>query len=303
MKKRIDYLLLEILWVLAVALGLGFWMTTRYALNIFSGAHWQYLAELQARGAPVRGGFYVSLVCGIIIMFGGMYLLVRPQLRKIKFPKIKFSHRPAPTATEPAPVPVVTTPAPAVNTPTATATTTMKRPPRPNMGFVSTNSATNIAPAAPVATPAAPVVPATPAAPASREYPGIRRIFEATGYTVKQASYIRGFAPALLAIGANEVLWLGGVDVSTRDIRNAIDALQKVFHETLDDIEINVNGFAINAPDADTSEFQDILMFPNEDALREYMNAHKNDMSNEDSENFAAYSEYIDTVITHIAKA
>lgn len=290
MKKRIDYLLLEILWMLAVALGLGFWMTTRYAFNIFSGEHWKYLAELQARGAPVRGGFYVSLICGIIIMFGGMYLLVRPQLRKIKFPEIKFTRRAATSETKPtlapAPVAATATPAPAPST-------AMKRPPRPNVGFTSTNNAVNIAPAAPV-------ISAPRVASAPRDYPEIRHIFESTGYTVKHASSINGFTPALFAIGADETLWLGGVDASTRDVRTAIDALQKVFTETLDDIEITVNGFAINAPDADTSEFQDILMFPDTDALREYMNAHKNDMSNEDSENFAAYSEYIDTVIKYV---
>lgn len=296
MKKRIDYLLLEILWVLAVTLGLGFWMTTRYAFNIFSGAHWKYLAELQARAVPVRGGFYTSLIIGIIIMFGGMFLLVRPQLRKIKFPKIRLPHRAhvAKTKSDPAPTPVVTSSAPV-----ATAAPAMKRPPRPYVGVATGTATANTAPATPVVAPATPAAPTTPA---PREYPEIRRIFESTGYTVKSVSSINGFAPALFAIGANEVLWLGGVDVSTHDVRNAITALQKVFSETLDDIEINVNGFAVNAPDATTSEFQDILMFPDADALREYMTAHKNDMSNEDSENFAAYSEYIDTVINYIAK-
>ena len=136
----------------------------------------------------------------------------------------------------------------------------------------------------------------------TRDYPEIRHIFEATGYTVKSASSIYGFAPALFAIGADEVLWLGGVDVTTRDVHNAMDALQKLFTETLDDIKITINGFAINASDADAPEFQDILVFPDADALREYMNAHKNDMSNKNIETFAAYSKYIDTVIKYASK-
>lgn len=317
MKTRIDYLLLEILWLLAVTLGLAFWMTTRYAFNIFSDTHWKYLGGLQATGASVRTGFYVSLVVGVIIALGGMYILVRPRLRKIKirFPKIKLTRHkkhdatPAPT---PAPIAPVTSTTPASMPAPIVATKSMGRPPRPNTMF-GAPSAAPIGPTPP-ATPATPITPVAPVAPIdnrdthtsvmsmSAQHPEIRRIFESAGYTVKDVPSIRGFSPVLFAIGANEVLWIGGLDASTRDVRNAITALNKVFTDTLDDIEISVNGFAINAPDAATSEFQDILMFPDAHALGEYMAAHPNDTTDEDPENFDAYSEYIDTVIKYIGK-
>lgn len=303
MKKRIDYLLLEILWMLVVTLGVAFWMTTRYAFNIFSAAHWKYLGELQATATPVRTGFYISLVIGIIIAIGGMYILVRPRLRKIKikFPKIKLGRikhiQNDKQISVPQNGPMIQ------NEPAQTAQSTkpMARPPRPNMGGGAALSATNVAPA-PVAMPTSAGYGAEPnvITPSQNEHPEIRHIFESAGYTVKNVKTIRGFAPALFAIGANETLWIGGVNTSTRDVRGAINALNKVFNDTLDDIEISINGFAINAPDAATSEFQDILMFPDVNALDKYMAAHPNDTTDEDPENFDAYSEYIDTVIKYI---
>lgn len=86
-------------------------------------------------------------------------------------------------------------------------------------------------------------------------------------------------------------------------IRNAIDKLNQIFSDTLEDVYIAVNGFAINAPDAATTEFEDILMFPSTDALNEYMQEHQNPQpAPDEKENFDAYSEYIDTVIGYIGK-
>ena len=72
---------------------------------------------------------------------------------------------------------------------------------------------------------------------------------------------------------------------------------------SLEDVYINMTGVVIDAPDAATAEFDNILMFNDLDGLREYISAHPNaPLPDDDNGNFDAYSEYIDTVINYIGK-
>ena len=119
---------------------------------------------------------------------------------------------------------------------------------------------------------------------------------------VKPAPRINGIQIALLAIGTNETLWIGGVGIKTTDMRTAIDRLQQIFSDTLDETYIDVTGFVIAAPDAATSEFTDILMFNSMSELREYMRDKSNPVLTDDDGMFDAYSGYIDAVISHIGK-
>ena len=129
-------------------------------------------------------------------------------------------------------------------------------------------------------------------------------------YTIIQLSaapdarlLIKGVQIALLAIGTNETLWMGGVGIKTTDMRAAIDKLAQIFTDTLDETYININGFVIAAPDAATSEFQDILMFNTTNELRDYIARMPNPpLPDDDDGIFDAYSEYIDAVINHIGK-
>ena len=82
-----------------------------------------------------------------------------------------------------------------------------------------------------------------------------------------------------------------------------IEKLEQIFADTLEDIYINVNGFVINAIDASTSEFQDILMFNSISELEDYINGVPNaPIPDDEKEDFEAYSQYIDTVINYIGK-
>ena len=83
----------------------------------------------------------------------------------------------------------------------------------------------------------------------------------------------------------------------------AIDTINQIFSDTLDDIIINVNGFVISAPDASAPGAPSILTFDTPDALRQYMNEHKNQpLGEDDNGNFDAFSAYISTVIEYIGK-
>ena len=69
----------------------------------------------------------------------------------------------------------------------------------------------------------------------------------------------------------------------------------------MDDIEININAFIIDA--TDTQSDDSIIYFKTVDDLRTYINEHQNVPPDEDEiENFDAYSGYIGTVIDYIGK-
>ena len=146
-----------------------------------------------------------------------------------------------------------------------------------------------------------PVTTPTPQKPTKQEWPEIREIFSMAGYVIKPEPFINGQKMALLAIGTDEVLWLGAVGISTTQMRACTNKLEQLFHDTLDEIEISVNAFVLNPTDIETET--DILTFDSIESLRNYMNTHRNaPLSSDDTENFAAYSEYITTVIEYIGK-
>ena len=146
-----------------------------------------------------------------------------------------------------------------------------------------------------------PAVQPAPRQQTKQDWPEIREIFSLAGYVIKPEPFINGKKMALLAIGTDEVLYLGAVGISISEMQGCVNKLEKLFSDTLEDIEIHVHAFVLNPTDkADNS---DILTFDTIDELRDYMNTHRNKpLPDEDVENFAAYSEYITTVIEYIGK-
>ncbi len=303
MRNRIDNILLCLLWVLAVTLGASFWFNTQFGFNIFSGANWQYLAYLQASQSHVRPMFYVSLASAIFILIFGLYILMRPRRRKIRIAQTITVTDTAPksaddTATDASTIDIVAAePAPKAP-PAPSGPIDAKRPPRLNLPRINNT--------APQPRPSQQPLGGTflqPNTNPDANAAEIRKIFEDAGYIIKKNPQIGTLRPSLFAIGTNEVLWIGASNISTADLRRAIDKLSNIFTDTLDNIEINVNGFVINATDATTSEFQDILMFADVNGLRDYMAGHRNPPPPPNDEgNFDAYSAYIGTVIDYIGK-
>ena len=308
MKKNFENILLGFLWLLAATLGTTFWFNTRFGFNLFSGAHWDYLATQQATRASVSFWFYASFVIATFITLFVLYLLVRPRKRNIK---ISAPQKPALTAPQTA----TNNDASQINIISGTNQTTPPAPTTPSVGpILARPPRLNIAPAntfAPAATaqPAqsatqstAPMMPApTPQQQTKQDWPEIREIFSMAGYVIKPEPRINGKKMALLAIGTDEVLYMGAVGISTSQMQSCVNKLVQLFHDTLEDIEINVNAFVLNP--TDTASDSDILTFDTIDSLRDYMNTHRNaPLAADDAENFAAYSEYITTVIEYIGK-
>lgn len=315
MRIRLDNILLCVLWLLAVTLGTCFWFNTVFGFDIFSASHWQYVASLQAAQNPIKPGFYVSMAVAIFITIFGLYLVVRPRKRRIRLPIVRVSKQnsDSTSATNNNTQNVPVTPAPIANndastldimgaevqpapqTPTQPTPPPTARPPRLvlptlNGNFMSAHQTT---------TPARNIAQQQSESDAT----ALREIFSGAGYTVKPNTRVNGIQTALIAIGTNETMWLGCVGVKTTDVRAIIEKFQQVFADTLDETYISVNGFAVAAPDAATSEFQDILMFNKIDEVREYMRANPNPPTPADDDGmFDAYSQYIDAVITHIGK-
>ena len=303
MKNKINQFLLGILWLLAVTLGASFWLNTVYGFNIFSASHWEYLAYMQASKLPINQTFYVSVIIIILLAFIGLYALIRPRLRK--FNKNLFKH-PVNTKvnviTDKTASALETLPAETQSSPITqnNITASLSRPPRlvlPTLkNDVSLQRRDSISKSNQSDT-------LTQNSSQEQNISEIKEIFSSAGYSVKSNTKINGIQTALIAIGANENLWIGATGIKTTDLRTMIEKLEQIFADTLEDIYINVNGFVINAIDASTSEFQDILMFNSISELEDYIKGVPNaPIPDDEKEDFEAYSQYIDTVINYIGK-
>ncbi len=179
----------------------------------------------------------------------------------------------------------------------------LARPPRLNMGTPAPET-TQTFTAPPPGAAFAPNAPATQQQNQSTsQSPELREIFESAGYTIKSIQKIGTTPISIMAIGTNETIWIGGIGITTDAIQSAVDRLQQIFLDTLDNIEIMTIGFTISAPDADTPSAPEILTFDSIDSLRKYISEHTNPPLDEESaENFEAFSSYISTVIEYLGK-
>lgn len=296
MRNKLDNFLLATLWILASMLGICFWFNIRFGFNIFSSAHWHHLAYMQASQNPVSPTFYISMVISVIVVICGLYLLIRPRIRKFKIPvrdvskttqNVQVPQNTQPNTPQPAPIQTQTQTQTPPTSPVATGPT-LTRPPRLNIAITPQLHSAPL-PQQTVQTPSA-----------SSE---LREIFEGAGYTVKNNPRIGTVQTELFAIGTNEVLWIGASGIPTTTLQRAIDTVNQIFSDTLDDIIINVNGFVISAPDATAPGAPNILTFDKIDTLRQYINEHRNPpLDEDDNGNFDAFSAYISTVIDYLGK-
>ena len=296
-KNKFENILIITLWMLISILCICFWFNSQYGFNIFSGSHWQHLSYMQASQTPVKPSFYISLVISVAIMLIGLFLIIRPRLRKINFAAFK-THTTATNTNSTQQTPQNTSNQNNSNEPT------LKRPPRLRVQQATVAPAptpvANITPTVtPEATPAKTTMfPSVPETAPEITYE-LQNIFESAGYQTHTPTEINGVKPALLALGAHETLWIGATQIST-DIMNAmIDVIKKVFSETLDDIEINIKPFIINA--TGTSPDTNIMTFTNIDDVRTYISEHPNpELTGEDKDTFDAFSSFINTVMQYL---
>lgn len=310
MNRKIDNILIGILWLIGMTLGTCFWFNVRFGFNLFSATHWGYLATQQATRQPVSFWFYFSFIAATFITLFGLHLLIRPHKRNIKVQSATHIKTPIAPALTPQPMAqrpqTNTQPSYAQQTqsaqpiPEATSSIPLSRPPRLNIAPSNTFSA---ATPTPIAT-QMPTQSVTPSAQSISDQTTdkLHEIFSSAGYVIKHAPYINGIKMTTLAIGTNEVLYLVATNIATHQMQSCANKLNQIFSDTLDGVEINVHPIVLQPTDTQTQQ-SDILTFNTIDTLREYISQHRNPpLPSDDDGNFDAYSDYISTVIEYIGK-
>ena len=299
MQNKFESILLSILLGTSTLLGLSFWLNINYGFNLFYEKHWEELAQLQASHTPIATGFYVSVIVALLIFLIGIFVIyktesgtkkspttntinIQPEQQNIPVPQqtqVNTATEPETNADAPAPMPEIP----------------LSRPPRLNLPK-------NIAQIVAQQQQIKHEVPQKQQS-YSQQNPyasEITQMFSDAGYTIKQNPTISGFSPNLFAIAPDEILYIGAIDAKMDDMQRAVDKLQSVFTETLEDIQINITPFILDT----MNQYQpndSVLIFKSIDELRQFVSEHQIDeMSDVDADNFDAYSEYIDTIIQYV---
>lgn len=304
MRKFFEHLLLSILLIISVVLGMTFWLNTKFGFNLLSAKHWQELASLQAAHTPIDKTFYISLGVGVFILIFGLYLIFRPRFRKL--PKPVISQQPIPQQ----PVVVQKQPEPKQVQQTQPVQNTQPEP-QPQEQDVPVSALMNRPPKL--------NLPKNMEALAQNNYmkqqnsvsdnnvsqqnttiydQELRNIFEQNSYVVKPNLTISGLKTNLFAIGNHEVLWMGAVDCDMNKLKASIGKLRALFEETLEDIPINIFAFILDTKNVYTPS-DDIMVFHSIEEISEFISNNPADNIDEDEkENFDAYSDYIDNIIS-----
>ena len=294
MRNKLEYILLSMLLGLSVLLGLSFWLNTQFGFNLFLKAHWDELAQLQANHIPVNPWFYISIGIAMFIFLADLIIINAPMMKRKRIEK--------PEPVEPKPIPN-TVPVkneneksePTENTFSEPVKMPLARPPRlhlpRNMAEIAEQKHTLQQAEQTVAK----------NVPSQNPYNSVlAQIFTDAKYVVKPNPTISGFTPNLFAIGNNEVVWIGGVDCKSEDLKNAVQKLQSVFEDTLSDIPINIYSFIVDTLNMATKD-ESILIVPSIDDLKTFISENPADeIDEEEQESFNSYSEYIDTIIQYV---
>ena len=126
----------------------------------------------------------------------------------------------------------------------------------------------------------------------------LSEIFSNCAYLVKKNHTIAGLRTNLFAIGNKELVWVGCVDCDINKMKNLVNKLQETFKQTIPDIPITVYSFILDTKKTYESD-PDIFIFHDIEAIRKFIFENQGtDIAPEFQEDFDAYSEYIDTVLT-----
>lgn len=294
MRNKFEHILLSVLFGIAVLLGLTFWLNIVYGFNLFSAEHWDELARLQVEHIPVNNGFYISIAVAILVLiFGLLFLYISVIVHKHQKKTVKESadflttapilpkqenkeEKEEKIAVEPPRMALNLSQPPKLNLPSNMASVLQQR--QEDIKQKQQESP-------------------------SRYDSLLAQIFQSKGYVIKPNPVISRFTPNLFAIAPNEIVWIGAVDTDTNTLQNAINRLESIFTETLEDIKININAFIIDTKNTQTTS-DSIFIFKSVDELKTFVSelppAWSNDMSDADQDNFDAYSEYIDTIIQYV---
>lgn len=138
-----------------------------------------------------------------------------------------------------------------------------------------------------------------------RIYTIITQIYDAftdAGYVVQDLIRIDGKYPAVVALGSNEKLFIGTVNVDNETLQNTLKKIDLCFADTLEAININTHILCVNGEKSGWGER--VISFATLNALQKYLATHENvqPTSDEEKDAFAAYSEYIAIAMDYLFK-
>ena len=128
-------------------------------------------------------------------------------------------------------------------------------------------------------------------------------MFTGAKYHISDLIRIDGKYPAVVAIGANEKLFIATLVDNTDVLRNVLKRLDLCFADTLEGVNIDTHIMCISKKEFDINDSR-IIRFANTDELKKYLDVHQNvrPTTNQDKENFDAYAEYISTALEYLFK-
>lgn len=127
-------------------------------------------------------------------------------------------------------------------------------------------------------------------------------IFTDAEYVIRDLIRIDGKYPGVVALGANEKMFIGVANVPVDVLENALKRLELCFADTLEDIDIDLRILCLDGTRSAKSE--KIIHFATANDFRKYMQSNKNvhPVNKEQRETFTAYADYADTVMKYMFK-
>lgn len=273
MNKLLEKFLLVCLWLITSILFTSFWFNYMFNFNLLSLSHWKYLRDLQISSVNINPFFYISIIFISLISLFTLYLILKPKFRKINLQTHKINQiKKLDTQNE------ITK----INSFNNEESNELKRPPRLNIPNIKGNLKTNNF----VKT-------------LNDDYKTeLENIFKKSGFITKKIPY--NLQLSLIAIGSNESIWIGATNTTIENIKNIKNKFLDVFSETLDDININLNLFIINSNESSTDK--EVMKFNSILDVETFMNNNRSIITDDEKEDFDAYSEYIDVVIDYLSR-
>ena len=128
-------------------------------------------------------------------------------------------------------------------------------------------------------------------------------MFTNAKYYISDLIRIDGKYPAIVAIGANEKLFIATLVDDVDVLQNVLKRFDLCFADTLEGVNIDMRMLCVAKYGFNNTDNR-IIRFVNMNALQKYLAAHQNvrPTTNQDKDNFDAYAEYISVVLEYLFK-
>lgn len=286
-KTKLDFLLINILWLTFTISFSSFIFNTIFGFNFFSKKHWLYLQELQMKQISISQNFYLALIFVFIVYIVGTFFINKIPKRNIK---INIETKKIPNI-------IVTN---NIQDSIQKAEINNQLPDtleRPRIPLQSLNF--SIPPSINISNNNKNL---------DKKYSQnnklnttLKDVFANLNFILKPLPRFKDIKISLCAIDKYNTLWIGSADEKIENLEKVDNLVKSYFDEYISDYSedlIRLKTFIIS----DEQKTNTLLQFKNNDDLKDYLNSyldkHKNDIY--DDETFELFNTLIDSLITFI---